>query len=60
MGRKKAAARARRMVGQGLDPLTGLPKQAVQDPYRDTVRMVNPWVDPKEQEQGRVKTFDMR
>jgi hypothetical protein len=45
MGRKKAAARARRMVGQGLDPLTGLPKQMA-DPYKDTQRLVNPWVEP--------------
>jgi hypothetical protein len=48
------------MAGQGLDPVTGLPKQAMQDPYRDTARMVNPWIDPRGQEQGKVKTFDMR
>jgi hypothetical protein len=46
MGRKKAAARARRMAGQGLDPLTGLPKALMADPYKDTQRLVNPWAEP--------------
>lgn len=49
MSRKKAAARAKRMAGQGLHPVTGQPVGPYQDPYKDNRQLVNPWLDPHEQ-----------
>jgi hypothetical protein len=46
MSRKKAANRAKRMAGMGLDPSTGLPLHA-HNPYKDPRSLINPWQDSR-------------
>jgi hypothetical protein len=46
MSRKKAANRAKRMAGMGLDPSTGLPFYQ-RDPYKDPRALINPWQDSR-------------
>jgi hypothetical protein len=46
MSRKKAANRAKRMAGMGLDPSTGLPLHQ-HNPYKDPRQLINPWQDSR-------------
>jgi hypothetical protein len=46
MSRKKAANRAKRMAGMGLDPSTGLPLHQ-HNPYKDPRSLINPWQDSR-------------
>ncbi|KAF6258918.1 alternative splicing regulator-domain-containing protein [Scenedesmus sp. NREL 46B-D3] len=46
MSRKKAANRAKRMTGMGLDPSTGLPLHQ-HNPYKDPRALINPWQDSR-------------
>jgi len=56
MNRKRARMRAKRMVGQGLNPATGLPFRQ-HDPYKDPNALVNPWEDTRQQ-RGRPDSPD--
>eukprot|EP00879_Flechtneria_rotunda_P005015 GHRR01005291.1.p1 GENE.GHRR01005291.1~~GHRR01005291.1.p1 ORF type:complete len:648 (+),score=222.28 GHRR01005291.1:283-2226(+) len=47
MSRKKAANRAKRMAGMGLNPATGVPFNQ-HDPYKDPRALINPWQDPRD------------
>eukprot|EP00775_Hariotina_reticulata_P011676 gene11676-11819_t len=53
LSRKKAANRAKRMAGMGLNPATGLPVHQ-HDPYGDPKALINPWDDGRDRDRHRA------